>query len=189
MYDTLDIFPIPVGLYNIDIEDTSIDYIKTLQFGSIDSDQSSMSISQQVLNDPKLEYLKLDITKCINHYLEPLNHRASKIEIVSSWINKFTKNQIILPHMHSNCYVAGSLYFSEGSELVLRPPTIDTLFGINTEFTKTPDIVKIKPTKGKLILFPGKLIHNVEPATSERFSLAFNTWPKEYGYPAAEVRL
>lgn len=185
----MNIFPTPIKIVNLESFNSDlISAIQNIEYRG-NNTHGYMSVDQQILNKKEFVSVYNEILSHINDYVLELNHYAENITIVSSWANRLSSNQTIHPHVHSNSYISGVLYFGNGSSLILRPPTIDTLFTISTEFKNTPEVVTIEPKAGQVVLLPSKIIHNVEPAKSERYSIAFNTWPRKYGYPTAEVNL
>ena len=189
MFKTLEIFPTLIKVINLEsFSSNLLEVLKTFDYRGNDI-HGYMTCNQQVLENEVFVDVVNETLDHIKNYVNELNHYAENVSIVSSWANKLSKQQSIHPHIHSNSYISGVIYFSSGSNLVLRPPTIDNLFTISTEFKSKPKVVNISPQAGQLVLFPSKLIHNVESGNTERYSIAFNTWPKQYGYPTSEVRI
>jgi uncharacterized protein (TIGR02466 family) len=185
----LEIFPIPIKIIELEsFESNLINGVKELEYRG-NNIHGYMSVDQQVLEQTLFSNVVKETLIHLKDYVSELNHYADDITIVSSWANKLNNQQSIHPHIHSNSYISGVIYFSSGSNLILRPPTIDNFFTISTEFKTPPKIVSISPKEGQLVLFPSKLIHNVESSNLERYSIAFNTWPKAFGYPTAEVKI
>jgi uncharacterized protein (TIGR02466 family) len=107
-----------------------------------------------------------------------------KLPIISCWCNKSTKLQNHHSHSHANSFMSAIFYLSDGHE------GGDTVFHIPNpwykdygwmKFYDSQEIhiaQKVSPSKGKLILFPSWLEHNVTPLKSleERISISFNTF-------------
>jgi len=121
-----------------------------------------------------------------------LKHPVQDIKIVSSWSNTLSKEQYIQPHSHSNSYICGVIHLSEGGDLLFRKPDIVDLFNIVSEYEQHDDLLfRIPAIPGQLVLFPSKTTHSVIPHNleTERYSLAFNTWPMKYGVKTGYVNL
>ena len=195
MSNKANLFPIPVKGYGLQSVSNNLQEISQ-HIQSIDySDQGDYglsSIDQQILRHPIFNNVVNEIYDCLNDYVSECNHRVSGVKIISSWSNIVGYNQLIQPHVHSNSYVCGVIHLTEGSELAFRKPNIRELFQIDTDYVSPEGVlVTIPSIPGQLILFPSNLMHSVIDNTvnNNRLSIAFNTWPKQYGRPTGWVDL
>jgi len=108
------------------------------------------------------------------------------------WVNKMNKLQHHHPHEHANSIFSGIFYLttqeSSITNFIFPNPWFDRLrdpqlYCFDSEGSGLPKNLptlsgKVKPVKGKLLLFPSGFTHNVTPLVenNERYSIAFNTY-------------
>jgi len=152
----------------------------------------SCSIEQNLLENSFYNEIKKEVLFYVNQYRKQLGHNVKNLKIVSSWSNKVEKGENIDWHTHENSYISGVIHLTKGSDLLLQRPYIKTFFQIATPYQDDEEAAIIIPPKaGQLVLFPSALIHGVDNNNSNeaRFSIAFNTWPTEYGFSTSKVNL
>jgi len=114
------------------------------------------------------------------------------LPIISCWATKTIKLQSHYYHNHRNSLVSGIFYLtshdSGNTFFAIEDPWYKHILS-NLKFSNNtglglqeelPQLVgKIKPIKGKVILFPSHIKHKVTPLISdeERYIIAFNAFP------------
>ena len=195
MQNKADIFPVPILGFDLKSLDGNVDNIVNDILLSEQHDNGvngSHSKNQQVLDNPMYKDIVDEIYLYLNEYIDYCNHDVNGIKIVSSWSNIVDVNEHIRPHDHANSYICGVIHLTEGSELAFKKPNIKKYFQIDTNYkSHSETIFKIPAKKGQLILFPSNLTHFVLDQTNQeqRVSIAFNTWPLQYGSTTAWVDL
>ena len=195
MQNKADIFPISILGFDLKSLDGNVDNIVNdilLSEQHNNGVNGSHSANQQVLDNPMYKDMVDEIYLYLNEYIDYCNHNVNGIKIVSSWSNIVDVNEHIRPHDHANSYICGVIHLTEGSELAFKQPNIKKYFQIDTNYkSQSETIFKIPAKKGQLILFPSNLTHFVLDQTNQeqRISIAFNTWPLQYGSITAWVDL
>jgi len=99
------------------------------------------------------------------------------IDITTSWITKTLKGEYALPHAHGDSDIAGVYYFqsngADGSINFVNPsPALEATKLRGSQVKQ----VEYNPEVGRIILFPGWLMHYVteNQTDSERVSVSFN---------------
>tara|TARA_B110000503_G_C6951002_1_gene331013 strand:+ start:45 stop:653 length:609 start_codon:yes stop_codon:yes gene_type:complete len=195
MQNKADIFPVSILGFDLKSLAGNVDYIVNDILLSDQHDNGingSLSKNQQVLDSLIYKDVVDEIYLYLNEYIEYCNHDVKGIKIVSSWSNIVNIGERIQPHKHSNSYICGVIHLTDGSELAFKKPNIKKFFQIDTNYKSHEDtLFKIPAEKGQLILFPSNLTHVVLDQTNPqtRVSIAFNTWPLQYGSTSAWVDL
>jgi len=171
-------------------------YIETLKFERMPSDNGDYTSDKTVLEDSNLKDLKSKIQEHVDFFLyEVLDcKQTQKFEIQNSWINKHQQHDFAGSHNHTNSLVSGVYYISvedqsgaiqfekNKSYFNLWPDLIDIEFNNDLEKTNifNAQAWAITPTNGDIVLFPSHLHHSVYENHSERlrYSLAFNVFPR-----------
>jgi hypothetical protein len=115
-----------------------------------------------------------------------------ELPIISCWVNKAHRFNRHYEHSHSNSFISGIFYLTthDNSETIFSIPNpwfhsiTDKLhvFRSVTADAGLPDDQwikgKVKPTKGKLVLFPSNIRHSTSANTSKdfRYTIAFNAF-------------
>lgn len=111
----------------------------------------------------------------------PAYHRISNI-----WININGLSSFNRPHVHAESLFSGVYYAQaedDSGDLIFLHPATSHQYHINeravekfTDFNSS--VFVVKPTIGKLVLFPSWLVHYVEPNrnSKDRISISFNTY-------------
>jgi uncharacterized protein (TIGR02466 family) len=137
---------------------------------------NEVSIFHNIENDPSLIYLpKLKqklleiITSCARDYF-PVQFYPN-FRFTRAWCNSFQPGKLLKPHCHGSSLIAATYYIKtpeNSGDLVL----IDPLGGVNFGWTTEPGMScgkskSIKPEEGKLVFFPGYVLHMVEENKSK----------------------
>lgn len=181
----IDIFPTPVGTYELGREFTDIE----LNF--IDEQRweehigNYGSITTDLLDHKQFSSLRLFVEKSLKDYLtktiSPIDD--NEFYITQSWANITKPGGFHHPHEHQNSLISGVLYMSaeDGKDGILftneKYNRIELAHKETTEYNSAK-FVHVKT--GDLLLFPSELTHQVETtmSNSDRISLAFNTFVK-----------
>lgn len=167
---------------------SNLEYFNLNELGSFSNDQ-------KVLEAPIFDKLTKEILERSRVYLKRLGHIFEDVQISNSWVNILNTTEQIQPHHHSNSYISGVFYVSEGSDIVFRNNHVDDwIFAPDFEDTKSVEdqmAYHLTPHANLLILFPSWLPHNVLPSEKQgRVSVAFNIIPKgEFGRITSKVFL
>lgn len=126
------------------------------------------------------------LNDCLDSVAKELLSDNLKFEIVNCWMNKAHKLQKTHLHSHPNSILSGILYFSdeESGKTVFRSENpwykiqSANFLHLTSDFSKLYFMQEIKPERGKLILFPSTVLHevNVHTSPSVRYTLAFNAF-------------
>ena len=149
----------------------------------------------QVLDVELFSSLKEFILKSSSNFLLELGHVFEDLQISNSWANVNPKNTQVKKHSHSNSYISGVFYLTEGSEIMFINPLIDLWKFLPSKKTQNltyrqRDFYFHSIKSGQLILFPSFLEHQVLPSYNNRISIAFNIIPKgEFGVNTSLINL
>lgn len=114
-----------------------------------------------------------------------------ELPIVACWVNKSSKIGAHHYHYHPNSFISGIFYLTthDDTETTFTMPNpwynlfSNEMFIFNklgNSFDESfPVLVgKVKPTKGKLVLFPSNIKHKVSPNIKKeiRYTISFNTF-------------
>lgn len=181
---TFDLFPTPVGVYDLQREITSkekscIDRLLESprpNAGNITSENSF------VFKQHELNFLHQFCVQSINQFaLEIMKYKNIELRVTQSWLNKTVKGGWHHMHRHPNSILSGVLYIQTGQEDKInfaRNGDRDS-FAFETYdwnlYNSETWWLPVKQTE--LFVFPSHLWHSVPPIESEsRISLSFNTF-------------
>jgi uncharacterized protein (TIGR02466 family) len=130
--------------------------------------------------------------QCIDQVCKIYFQNEISLPITSCWVNKSSKLEKHHTHQHSNAVISGIFYLTthEKAETIFyyKNPffelgitdVLHAAKNIDIKFEDHPTTIigKIKPEKGKLILFPSSLVHGTRPNLDSypRYTVAFNTF-------------
>lgn len=138
--------------------------------------------STDIIRDFGMTELGSQILSHADLYLREINHpyKVGSLDIFTSWLNTFEKDQVIGLHEHgyqpntfSGCYYhrapnnCGDIQFKSANPFVISFPHRAENYN---------NLVIVEPKDGMILLFPSWLMHKVLPNRSNevRISLAFN---------------
>jgi len=150
----------------------------------VESTGNYTSHNKNILDDPKVKNLKLDLNKKLQQYIDEIYQPKENIKsyITQSWINITDPGKWHHKHTHYNSFLSGVFYLSVDN-------IEDKIFFYNDDYPQ----IYIESKKWTLnnsrkwflnvspldvIIFPSNLIHDVQPTTSNspRISIAFNSF-------------
>lgn len=105
------------------------------------------------------------------------------VRLRNGWANRHSDGDFLPPHSHGLSLVAGAYYAlaPEGAgDLLLQDPSAGSRWCNYTDGMITNVVFKrIKPVQGRMVLFPGHIIHSTAPTTCKlpRISIAANFAP------------
>lgn len=173
------LFPVPIGFFDRPIENSELDFIKTLKKRS--NIGNVTSVDNKVLCS--LIDLKVWIEKCLSNYFNAtVNPKYDvHLKITQSWCNYSEPGQYHHKHAHPNSYISGVYYaqtnpndriyfYRDGWQQIKISPNDWNVYNSESWW--------FDAIQGKLILFPSSLVHMVPTIDGEitRISLSFNTF-------------
>ena len=131
-----------------------------------------------------MEKTRSEIQTHIGRYLQAIKFHqsleytgAANYTVVSSWLSQFDKGEYAHVHSHAHHEISGVYYHQvkgdQGQFFVESPvPQMTSSF----VFNHMSQSLKISPTPGMILLFPGYLYHGVYANQTDdvRISLSFN---------------
>ena len=191
-YNLVELFAIPVFRSNIDLDESTLETVKSVPLRRYDSGNGFCSIDRRILLLPEFTYIRDQIISCLQIYLgDVLKVSPNTIfELQNSWISKHSPNDISNTHDHINSTISGVLYLKttpDSGNIVFHKERMwqnvfpRTTYVDFTEYTTvTAPTWEITPEPGELIFFPSSLAHSVTPNLSneDRYCLAFNFYAK-----------
>lgn len=187
--DLVDIFPATIAVTQLT---TLTPELMALGRSLLDRDCAANAVSgdgaftrnQQLLDEAPFSAVKQEILQLCRDFAKAHSHRIDDVAICNSWGNVVRQGENIRYHRHSNAYICGSFYLSEGSAFNILNQHHGNLFNFAPELVpgnnyRAMESFTIPPKPGRMILFPANLMHCVLPSQSEalRYSIAFNTIP------------
>ena len=178
------LFPTPIGIYEINrpLTDEELVFLKNQDvrpnMGNVHS------VNNTILKAIELEQISKFIEESVADYFKTVYSPKYDIhlKITQSWTNYTDAGQFHHKHSHPNSFVSGVFYvqaddkkdriyfYKDVYEQIKLPPQDWNTWNSETWW--------FEANTGKLILFPSRLTHMVEPVEGEqRISLAFNTFP------------
>lgn len=124
-----------------------------------------------------------EIYKCLNEVCS-LHFVNQKLSIVDSWWTITKKGQQSIIHDHANSLFSGVVYFENSNtdiEFIMEDAFAKTwskLFKPESSLKKIFNKITVKPTHGKILIWPSDIPHQICLHQEEniRYSFAFNTW-------------
>jgi uncharacterized protein (TIGR02466 family) len=176
-HDSLGISPLESKEY--------INYLNNINYTSLSS-SDHISENDNLLNNSLFDNLKSNILHHCKNYLISQKHKFEDLQFSCSWAYISKKGNIGGNlHHHSNAYVSGVYYLTEGTDLIFHDFRYEELYGFRPEYdtpSKDPlySYCKIPIKKDQLILFPSNLAHAIDHIqdNKRRISIAFNIIPK-----------
>jgi uncharacterized protein (TIGR02466 family) len=138
---------------------------------------SDLTFRSNFIEELDLKYFKKILNTSITHFMYTIGQPTDfEYNIYESWMTLTKSNESAIPHAHPRADIAGVYYYKtncrDGNITFLPPyPLTDWASGAPnpTQVTYTPEV-------GKLLLFPGSLMHYVtnNDTDDDRVSVSFN---------------
>ena len=136
------------------------------------------SITEDIISKHSLSYFEKSIMKNVHNYCDKIFFKQSrKVSFRTSWLTKNSKYGYTHMHNHTSTDITGCYYYKttgkDGNLYFYNPnlaATSSYLMG------GLPSYIDIEPVVGRLLLFPGYLLHAVKTneTDDERISFAFS---------------
>jgi uncharacterized protein (TIGR02466 family) len=181
-------FPTPIWyeegldqLVNFDLIETKCQELKETTLGRIKSNIGGwQSEDINLKNIPELQPLFQIIIDRAKSATPVILREGVAIQLANAWVNINQGKDINLKHTHPGCILSGSVYvkssLNSGAIRFMRPDLSPHYLNNVPIAPNFSQMVAFNPTRGKLILFPSWIEHDVEPSTDEetRISISFN---------------
>lgn len=186
--ELVDLFPKTIAVAELqsltpDIITKAIELIDLSSGGEVPGD-GAFTNDQQFLNRAIFREVKQEILGLCREFAKAYSHIIDDIHICNSWGNVVGYGESIRYHKHSNSYISGSFYLSEGSGFNITDRDRTELFGFAPRIQpgdnyRAMESFTIPPKPRRIILFPSGMMHSVLPSKSQarRYSVAFNAIP------------
>lgn len=178
------LFPIPIGVYNLDRDLTSkeLSFLKNQETRPNISNVTS--VNKTVLKSKEVTKLRDFIETSVSDYFTSVYNPKHNVnlKITQSWTNYTVAGQHHHRHAHPNSFVSGVFYIQADEKK-------DKIYFYRDGYQQ----IKLTPKEwnvwnseswwfevgtGKLLLFPSSLAHMVQIVEGEqRISMSFNTFP------------
>lgn len=187
--ELVDLFPKTIAVADLktltpDLIAKAIDHIALTSDNPVAGDGGFTS-DQQLLERVMFREVKQEILGLCREFANAYSHLIEDIQICNSWGNVVRQNDTIRLHRHSNSYISGSFYLTDGSPFNIVDAERTNLFGgflpecrQDGNF-RSMESFNITPRPGRIILFPASLMHCVlvSKSAEPRYSIAFNAIP------------
>ena len=180
------LFSIPIhhNNYDEDLRDLEEECIRrsTLDSGRIKSNSGGWHSNNISSNDDFFSEFILEIEKQANNFAKEIEINQS-LKLSNLWININGYKDFNLRHTHENSIISGVFYVKvpdKSSKITFYNPAFKLMmreWNVNLKHNHyTSSVWSIPPQKGKLLLFPSWLEHEVSPNLSQesRISISFN---------------
>jgi uncharacterized protein (TIGR02466 family) len=139
---------------------------------------------QQLLNQPVFAEVRKEILGYCRDFANVHSHIVEDLHICNSWGNVVKYGENIHYHTHSNSYISGTFYLTEGSAFNILNSHYRDSFSFAPairpgENYRAMESFTINPKPRRIIVFPSGMQHCVLPSKSDvgRYSIAFNVIP------------
>ena len=176
-------FPTPILYHQVEehianlVEELIIPRINKLE--KKDTLKTDFFSNSKILSLLEIPSLMKEIDKSINYYCKLLNINIPSL--ADYWVQDYKKNDFHQLHNHGRCEISIVYWIRanqySGNIRILNPSPYNKIYYPNGKPTIfTGDSIQIPPTKGKLIIFPSFLDHEVLPSGEGcvRTTLALN---------------
>jgi len=178
------LFPIPIGMFDLNRELTDKEILFVRDMDIRKNEGNMISNNNFVLRDPVMTSIREWIEDCVTEYFKAtVNPKYDvHLRITQSWFNYSEQGQWHHKHAHPNSFISGVFYLNTNAD--------DKIYFHSSEWKQ----IRLSPKewniynseswwfeaiKGRLILFPSSLEHNVPIVQGDdtRISMSFNTFP------------
>tara|TARA_R100000773_G_scaffold37527_1_gene32609 strand:+ start:53 stop:637 length:585 start_codon:yes stop_codon:yes gene_type:complete len=182
----LDLFPIPVGKYDLSFLDLDkiseiIKQVKVEPHDLLGDSDSSYGTEFSILYYDQLKFLKEEVDNCLQEYTQRVG--LEEVDIIRSWYNNMSTGKSIKLHRHEGSVISGAFYLKVNDNSVplrfkspVLPSKMIDMFITPTQYACP--YFDLKPTIGQLVLFPSWLEHETAAECGERMVISFNTFYK-----------
>lgn len=195
-FEIIPLFATPLFITDVpELKEEHRQFIMNCDYEHKSGEKHSLSTDKHILDNPILRTLKDCIMEKIKIYNEhgldiQTKNNIDNIDffIRSSWAVKIFGGNSYIQHIHSRSIYSGVLYINvdehSGNINFTRQQYNTTLssygFSVNKWNYYNSHNWFIKPTIGKLVLFPSTLIHHmsVNKSNITRYSIAFDVYIK-----------
>ena len=180
------LFSIPIydHQYDEDLGDVESECIKrsTLDSGQVFTNFGGWQSNNIFSDDDFFSEFILEIEKQANNFAKEIEINQS-LKLTNLWININGYKDFNLRHTHENSIISGVFYVKapdKSSKITFYHPAFKLMmreWNINMKHNHyTSSVWSIPPQKGRLLLFPSWLEHEVSPNLSQesRISISFN---------------
>lgn len=200
--ELVDLFPKTIAVAQLEsltpeVIAKAIDLIDLTSGNAVAGDGGYTS-DQQLLERVQFRAVKQEILGLCREFANAYSHIVDDIHICNSWGNVVRQGDTIRMHRHSNSYISGSFYLTEGSPFnIVDSERIGLFGGFLPEFRqdgnfRAMESFNISPKPGRIILFPASLMHSVLVSVGKepRYSIAFNAIPVgRFGPPTGRIEI
>ena len=188
MMEFVDLFPRTIAVGELqsltpDIIARATELIDISSGNEVQAD-GGYTTDQQFLNRAIFREVKQEILGMCREFAKAYSHIVDDINICNSWGNVVGYGDSIRYHKHSNAYISGSFYLTDGSPFNITDRDRMDLFGFSPRLEKgdnyrAMESFTINPKPRRIILFPSGMMHCVLPSKDQakRYSVAFNAVP------------
>jgi len=129
-----------------------------------------------IIDQLKLIHVKTAILAHVKQYCQSLNFGFDTNYLMESWITSFKQGDYSQCHTHGSAHISGVYYYRatpDSGNIFFQTPVGEAesslIFKQNTSWSTIPEV-------GKIIIFPGYLVHGVRRNSTvfERNSISFN---------------
>jgi uncharacterized protein (TIGR02466 family) len=178
------LFPTPIGIFDLPRELSENELLFVRSQKTTPNEGNFTSENNFVLRDAVMTSLRSWVEDCVSEYFKSTSNPKHNValRITQSWFNYSEQGQYHHKHAHPNSFVSGVFYlnvnpddriyfYRSGWQQIKLPPESWNPYNSESWW--------FEAIKGRLILFPSSLEHNVPPVQGEdvRISMSFNTFP------------
>jgi len=179
----IDLFPTPLYIEPITIEETHWDNIRMESCGN-----GRTSSNRNILN--LFPLLLQEVQQHVDKYIQLTGHKT-KVNITSSWLNFHGYMDFAQTHYHANSIISGVVFIdvppNSGNFCIRKPHSFTKDFCMVTKLDTThptpynAEEFIYEPQVNTIALFPSVLQHDVTPNYTDyrRITLAFDCTPAE----------
>ena len=199
--ETLNLFPTPVGIFDIGTPDEELTHWLKFQVDKSWSDRGqagmygTRSTDERIINWPQMKEWHDKINSCIVEYnQEHFHFDFIELRFTQSWVSRKDPGEIHTPHVHPNSMFSAVWFFDDDDnskpaltiheslettrELAFSSSTEHEIYGLRK--------IDVESKPGRLVVFRSNIPHSVPRNNTDhtRWSLAMNTLPAyEIGNP------
>ena len=182
---TYNLFPTPIGVFEIGRELTILEKKYLLNLSKKDNTLNKSSVSSNVLDSSVMLDIKSFFESSLSKFLQTIYQPKTNVSLrlTQSWCNYSEKNGAHHVHTHPNSFISGVFYVqcNESDTITFYKSLIEKSVSIipKTHNEHNSNLWSLRTNPGTLFLFSSDLPHSVIKVVGEktRISLSFNTFP------------